>query len=335
MSNKDIKTIKLGICGAGLCATNFHLPALKSLSDYFTPVAISSSKPDAAIVFAGTPDRRLRQYVHWQDLVSDDEVEAVLCSYPYFLSADIIKFCVEHGKHILVEKPLADSVDAANMLGNMDCQNCVVGVAENWLYLESVDRLKYLLSSGEIGTLQAVLISSLYSMQEDSEYLTKSTWRKTAKGGILLDRAIHTIAFEHAVVGKVSRVCGLTCSVRETLGESDTMMALLQHENGVIGTINICASAPNISPGYSLAFIGTTGTIKVSGLMTHIVVTNERGSKTYELDPDDGGYRNELLDFYYAITNGSSIKSSLQRAAIDLRTALAAVEFPGQWVSVS
>ncbi|MDD4849741.1 MAG: Gfo/Idh/MocA family oxidoreductase [Gemmiger sp.] len=329
-----MKKVKLGLCGTGLCARLFHQPALAQMASHFEITAICSGKEENCAHYAALGGWQATYYTDWRQLVADPEVEAILSSYPYFLSEALIQACVQRGKHILVEKPLCDSCAAANTLAQLDTRGTVVGVAENWLYLPAVHTIRALLASGEIGSLRSVYLFSMYEMELGSEYLAQSTWRKTAKGGMILDRAIHTIALEHAIVGPVAEACGLRQSVRPVLGESDTLYTVFRHSNGVVGSLNVCASAAGLETDHTIAFIGTEGTLKVGGFVNEVTIHGKEGERTLSIDNGDNGYLAELQDFYTAITTGSEMVSSLRRAVMDLNTALAPLESPGQWLTL-
>lgn len=108
-----MKKINVGLLGAGICANSFHFPALKQLSDRFNIVAIAGSDPAQNEVYAekvGTT----KIYNNFQELIRDSKVEAVISSFPYFMNADIVTAAKAEGKHILVEKPIAESIKQPN-----------------------------------------------------------------------------------------------------------------------------------------------------------------------------------------------------------------------------
>ena len=327
-----MRKIRLGICGTGLCAQRFHLPALKKTLDIFEPAAVCSSRMEKCTQFEKMLGIPMTAYTDWKTMVAAPEVDAILCSYPYFLSEEIIGECVRQGKHLLIEKPLCDNTASARRLAALELKKATVGVAENWIYFPAVQEAKRVLESGEIGQLRAVYISSLYEIELDSDWLTKTTWRKNAKGGMVLDRAIHQVAFERAVVGGVTEACGLTQCARPVLGEVDTLFTVFRHEDGVIGSLNVCASAGNLDTDHAMAFIGTEGTLKIGGFMTDFAIHGKNGDRTYQVDNGDGGYEAELRDFHRAILEGKQPESSLRKAAKDVLAVLAPLEQPGTWL---
>ena len=330
-----MRKIRLGICGTGLCAQLFHLPALQKTADIFELVAVCSTTEEHCADYAKKFNGSMQYFTDWKQLVAAPNVEAVLCSFPYFLSDQVIKECVKQKKHILVEKPLCDNTAAANELALLELGDTVAGVAENWIYFPAVQEARKVIASGEIGELRASYITSLYEMELDSDWLTKATWRKSAKGGMILDRAIHQVAFERTVVGDVVEVCGLTQSVRPELGKDDTMFAIFQHSNGVIGSLNVCASSGNLKTDHGMAFIGTDGTLKISESMTDFVIQSKCGTRSYKVNNGDCGYEAELRDFYMAIVTGKELESSLRKAAMDLNMVLAPIEQPGKWLKLN
>jgi len=327
-----VRKIKLGLLGAGICANTFHLPALQRLSDCFELVAMAGANPDQNAAYAAKAGIDT-VYTDYHDLIANPEVEAVISCYPYYLNEELIASAVAAGKHILVEKPIAEGIVKAARTAELDRGDVVVGIAENWLYWQTIPMILEEIASGAIGEVLMAQQYSYYNIDLEDQYMRGKAWRRTARGGMILDRSIHAIAMMRALFGPVKRATGLTTGVRDELGEMDTMTTLLEYEGGVKGSIITCASAPGVKVPFSLAIIGKKGTITVADFMTRITITNEEGSRERIADNGDGGYYLEFMDFYNAIVEGTKFRSDLAGASNDLFAAMAAFEAPGRWVS--
>lgn len=325
-----MKKVKIGLLGAGICANNFHLPALKRLSDRFVPVAMAGGNPEQNAAYAEKAGIS-RQYLDYHELIEDSEVEAVISSYPYYLNEELIRAAKRAGKHILVEKPIAESIEKGLRTASLDDGSVVMGVAENWLYWDVIDLIKQELSIGAIGEPVMVQQYSYYDMDLDNQYLRGNAWRRTATGGMILDRTIHAVALMRSIFGPVGRAAGFSGGLRDELGPVDSMTTLLEYKNGIKGSVITSASAPGVTLPFSLAILGKQGTITVSDFMTRVTVTNREGTRVLTADNGDGGYYREFLDFYNAITTGDPFRSSLGDACNDLFAVLTALETPGVW----
>ena len=327
-----MRKIKLGLLGAGICANTFHLPALQRLSDRFELVALAGANPEQNAAYASRASIGTI-YTDYRDLIANPDVEAIISCYPYYLNEELITAAVAAGKHILVEKPIAEGIPKAVRTASLDKGRLVIGVAENWLYWQTVPMILEEIASGAIGEVLMAQQYSYYNIDLEDQYMRGKAWRRTARGGMILDRSIHAIALMRALFGSVKRATGLTTGVRDELGEMDTMTTLLEYESGIKGSIITCASAPGVKVPFGLAVIGKRGTITVADFMTRITISNAEGCRERIADNGDGGYYLEFLDFYNAIVNGTRFKSDLAGASNDLFAAMAAFETPGQWVT--
>lgn len=99
---------------------------------------------------------------HFSDLESafrETEVDAVLVTTPPKLHCPVLIKAVEHGKHALVEKPLATSTeDLAKISSAVEKSNAKVMVGQGYRFMDSATILRQALHSGRIGELRAIRI---------------------------------------------------------------------------------------------------------------------------------------------------------------------------------
>jgi predicted dehydrogenase len=112
MRSKDNDTIRVALIGYGRAARTFHTPLIRSTPG-FDLAAVVSSRPDAVhadlphAAVAATPD----------DVWTDASVDLVVIATPTATHADLAAAALDAGKHVVVDKPLAASLDAARRLG--------------------------------------------------------------------------------------------------------------------------------------------------------------------------------------------------------------------------
>ena len=126
--------IKLGIIGTGLAARELHLPALKSLSEYFQITAICNRSEPKAISFAEIVGLT-HYYKDYHKMLAEADVEAVLLTLPIEHNYSVSRDCAEAGKHILCEKPLAVDLEQARKMIELPSQyNIKLQIAEQFYY---------------------------------------------------------------------------------------------------------------------------------------------------------------------------------------------------------
>lgn len=88
------------------------------------------------------------------DVLEDDEIEAVGIATPVYTHFPIARACLEHGKHVLIEKPLASSTKECTDLINLaKHHNKVLMVGHTFEYTAAVNKIKELIKSGELGDI--------------------------------------------------------------------------------------------------------------------------------------------------------------------------------------
>jgi predicted dehydrogenase len=107
--------ISLGIVGCGEVAQIIHLPTLRELSALFRVTAlcdVSRHVVDAVGERWGVA----RRFLDYRDLVSSDEVDAVLIANPNSFHCEAALAAMQAGKHVLIEKPMCITLAEANAL---------------------------------------------------------------------------------------------------------------------------------------------------------------------------------------------------------------------------
>jgi predicted dehydrogenase len=89
------------------------------------------------------------------DLLQDTQIDAVVVVTPVFLHYELTKKALENGKHVLVEKPFtASTVEAIELINLAQQKNLKIMVDHTFLFTGSVQKLKALTVSGELGEIQ-------------------------------------------------------------------------------------------------------------------------------------------------------------------------------------
>lgn len=92
---------------------------------------------------------------HVQDLMQDPTLDAVVIATPVFLHYQLAKQALLAGKHVLVEKPLTASVTEATELVELAArQRKILAVDHTFLFTGSVQKIKSLIETNELGSLQ-------------------------------------------------------------------------------------------------------------------------------------------------------------------------------------
>jgi len=142
--------VKLGVIGCGAIAQGAHLPII-SVSDTEELVAVCDVRPTVAERVARRFDSP-RFYTKAEDLLDDDEIQAVVVGVYHDLHPPIAVEALRRGKHVLVEKPLAMRLDDARwMIEEADKADRLLMVGYMWRYDPGAELAHNLYRQGTLG----------------------------------------------------------------------------------------------------------------------------------------------------------------------------------------
>ncbi|MFZ1947445.1 MAG: Gfo/Idh/MocA family oxidoreductase [bacterium] len=164
----------------------------------------------------------------YEDLLGDDEVQAVAIATPVSTHFAIAKACLESGKHVLVEKPLAASVAEAEELNRIaEKRDLVLFVGHTFVYSAAVEKMKELVEAGELGEMFYVssVRVNLGLFQEDIN--------------VIWDLAPHDISILNYIFGREPVTVSTFARSYIRPGIEDVAFVALQYPKGVVAHIHV------------------------------------------------------------------------------------------------
>ena len=156
---------------------------------------------------------------------------------PHDQHAPVAVDCLDAGVAVLLEKPLAHSLDEAHrVVAAADRHPGVkIGVCFQNRYNRTVQALRRLVDSGDLGTVSGSAATVLW--HRTPGYYASRPWRgqrERSGGGVLINQAIHTLDLMQWLVGDVRRVGGRagTYDLGGVIDVEDTAQLVLDHANG-------------------------------------------------------------------------------------------------------
>lgn len=93
----------------------------------------------------------------FEKAIVDKETNAVVIATPVYTHYKIAKKALEHGKHVLIEKPMvATSIEAESLINLAEQKGLVLMVDHTFLYTAAVQKIKSIITSGILGKLQYI-----------------------------------------------------------------------------------------------------------------------------------------------------------------------------------
>ncbi len=236
-----MKTVNVGIIGYGKVA-HLHARALKSIESA-NLVAVQGRDLAKAQQFAGQYD--LRAYTDLEEMVKQSEVQAIVVCTPHPAHASSAVVAANLGVHVLVEKPLAASLeDCDRMIDAAHRNGVLLGVISQRRFYEPVLRVRQAIDEGKIGT--PILGSVIMYGWRDEKYYCSDPWRgkwETEGGGVLVNQSPHPLDLLHWFMGPIDSIFGYWGNLNHPYIEvEDTAVAVLRFKNGGLGSIVVSNS---------------------------------------------------------------------------------------------
>ncbi len=229
----DERRLKVGIVGLGR-AYSFMAPAFAA-DPRFEIVAGADPRPAARAQFA--KDWQARTYATIDDLVADAGVEIVYVASPHGLHCAHVTAAAAHGKHLLVEKPMALSLaECRAMIAAVDKAGVTMVVGHSHSFDAPIQRARAHVASGAFGRLRMLTALNftdfLYRPRRPEEL------DSTQGGGAVFNQAPHQVEMVRLLGG------GLVKSVRAATGNWDparptegAYSAFLTFEDGAFASL--------------------------------------------------------------------------------------------------
>ncbi len=224
--------IRVGIIGAGHWGEK-HADAIGSLSNVRL-VASSRTNPEALEAFVNKYGGKA--YTRYQDLIGDPDVDAVAIATPHHLHTDIVIEAAKWGKHILLEKPIAPTLEECDQILQVVDENQVTFMAGHTNHFVPVyQKIKEILQGGELGRPLLITDRTLKRWWAPN----RREWhldRRTG-GGMWMTIGVHNIdRMVWLMESRVKSICAHLATGFHDQNADDHGMALLRFENGSAGT---------------------------------------------------------------------------------------------------
>lgn len=152
--------LRVGVIGAGWWASNHHLPALLS-SERVASVALADNDPSRLALVAEAYGLT-KTFSHVEALVGAGDVDAVVIASPSALHVEHARLALEHGLHVLVEKPMAlRAADAWDLVHRAEQAGRQLAVGYTYHHTPAAWRLRALLEHAALGDL--AVVSALFA----------------------------------------------------------------------------------------------------------------------------------------------------------------------------
>ena len=285
--------LNFAIIGCGRISKN-HIEALINNSDNCNLVVLCDIVENKAIerkrqyenTIEGT---NVKVYTDYIQMLQNEDIDAVSICTESGYHAKIAVDCLNYGKHILIEKPMALSLEDADKIIDLGKQKKLkVGVCHQNRFNPPVQKLRRAVEEGRFGKIINGTARILWT--RDQNYYNQAPWRgtKALDGGTLMNQCIHNIDLLQWMMGsEVERVHCERGTFLRNIEMEDFGAILIRFKNGSIGIVegSACVYPKNLEE--TLSIFGENGTVVIGGLAVNKIQTWQFADER-DYDKEDG-----------------------------------------------
>ena len=264
-------------------------------------------------------DANVKVYTNYEEFLEDKNIDVVTIASISGLHAEHAIDCLNKEKHVLIEKPMALTVeDADRIIEAGKKNNKKICVSHQNRFIPVIQELKKAIDENRFGKIINGSARTLWNRND--KYFEQAPWRgtKDLDGGILLNQCIHNIdLLQWLLGGEVVRQHSEVDNFIRDIETEDFGAILLRFKNGAIGTVegSVCVYPKNLEE--SLSIFGEKGTVVIKNGEVD-VWDFEDGIEFKELEKREGhiplykDFINSLKGHKEPLVNGKEGKQAIE-----------------------
>jgi len=296
--------------------------------------AAAAQRLGAPVIFASRDLGRARAYARryggvaafgsYAEALRDPRAAGVVVCTPHDRHLPDVRMALDAGRHVLVEKPIARTLDEADaMIGAARKAGLALMTAEQFHFMPAFRRVRALIDEGRLGRLREILLVA-------RGFSERSGWRAeeaAVGGGALIDGGIHYVHNLRWWAGGVRRVFALRPpqSLRSTAGE-DGVSLLAELQDGAVGMLSNSLGSPGLPKFQWSTVTGARATCFADNRGRWVAVRGGGRARLWLFPRDTRGYEAMLRSFLEAMERGTAQEMDGAAGRADLAVVLAAYD---------
>ena len=264
--------IKFGIVGCGRIAKRHSELLGNKIIKGAELVAVCDTKLKRAEKIAA--EFNVNSYDDMDKMMTNEDIDVVVVLTPSGMHAAHTINLAKYGKDIMVEKPMALTIeDADSMIRECDKNACRLFVIKQNRFNVPVVKLREAYDDGRFGNLFLGTVRVRWARHQ--KYYDQDSWRGTwaMDGGVLTNQASHHLDLLEWIMGDVESVFAKATTAMVDIETEDTAVVTLKFKNGALGVIEATtATRPDNLEG-SISILGEKGTVVIGGFAVNEMQT--------------------------------------------------------------
>ena len=247
-------------------------------------VAVCDLVPAKAAKIAG--EFSVPSFTDMHEMMRSVDIDVVVVLTESGKHAEQVVALAAYGKHIVVEKPMALTLDDADaMIRACDASGARLFVVKQNRFNVPVLKLRQALEAGRFAKL--VLGTVRVRWCRPQSYYDQDAWRGTwaLDGGVLTNQASHHVDLLEWMMGDVDSVFAMSSTALAKMEAEDTAVVTLRFRNGALGIIEATTAARPTDLEGSISVLGEGGTVEIGGFAVNKMKVWKFGNP--EVDDDE------------------------------------------------
>lgn len=330
--------MRYALIGCGRISPNHVVAAKNNELDMVALCDIDSKQMDDKILKFDL-DRHIAKYTDYKLMLKEQQPELVAIATESGKHAQIALDCIEAGCNIIIEKPIALSLeDADQIIEKAKEKGVKVCACHQNRFNKSIQKIRDAVEKNRFGKL--LYGTAHIRWTRDYEYYSRAKWRGTWEqdGGALMNQCIHDIDLLRWMMGDdIQEVVGMTDRLKHDYIEAEDLgIALIKFRNGSYGIVEGTTDVYPKNLEETLYIFGDKGTVKAGGEAVNIIEEwrfsdylddpEEVKKECHELPPNVYGFGHSKIyaDMIDAIKNNRApyVDGEAGRRALELVLAI-------------
>jgi predicted dehydrogenase len=302
-------------------------------SDVLADAIVRSGRLEIAACFTRSEDKRrafaekyrCRAAATYEEILGDPDIEAIINTTPNDAHFETTRAAAEAGKHVFLDKPIANTVAEGREIARI-CEAAGVVLALGYQRRRE-NHFRWIKAEIDAGRFGRLVQAECNISRDRLGKIDLSSWRYQAAGmpgGVMLQIGIHYVDVLEMLLGPVKRVSGMAAQLVLPGDNPDVASLMLEHESGAIS--NLTASYASASEYYMMNVYGKEASAYYD--LFNGLRCLRRGDKAPHAVPiaENDTIREELEEFVSCVRSGGKPETDGWWASRNLAVIRAGVE---------
>ncbi|WP_172371578.1 Gfo/Idh/MocA family protein [Sporosarcina jiandibaonis] len=254
--------MNFAIIGCGFIAKK-HAQAIQNIEGA-NLIAVCDRVPELMEPYVN--EYSAKPYTDLAEMLKDETIDIVCICTPSGTHAVIAEQAANAGKHIVLEKPIAMTLEETDRIIKATKENDVkLGIVHPNRFRPVAMKLKEILNQNQLGKISHALC--IINWNRGQEYYDQAVWRGTKEydGGVLMNQAIHNLDLLLWYMGNPVEVFSMEATRLRNIEAEDVSMGVIRFESGALATVQASTTVYPKNFEESITIFGEKGTVKIGG----------------------------------------------------------------------